>query len=108
LPIDSMIHNAKADDAVARALLAKGNPVLAHDRAEVRAEGRIEGKAEGRIEGKAEGKAEALIMVLIARGVVLDSASRTRILGEHDSRQLDRWIARAATCATIDELFSTA
>jgi hypothetical protein len=116
LPIDSMIHNAKADDAVARALLAKGNPVLAHDRAEVRAEGRIEGKAEGRIEGKAEGriegkaegKADALIMVLIARGVVLDGANRTRILGEHDSRQLDRWIARAATCATIDELFSTA
>jgi hypothetical protein len=89
LPIDSMIRNAKADDAVARALVAKGNPVLAHDRAE----------------GKVEGKAEALNMVLIARGVMFDSASRTRILGENDSQQLDRWILRAVTCTAICELF---
>jgi hypothetical protein len=47
-------------------------------------------------------------MVLIARGVVLDSASRARILGENDSQQLDRWILRAVTCSTISELFSGA
>jgi Uma2 family endonuclease len=92
VPVDSMIRDAKADDAVARALLAKGNPVLAHNRAE----------------GRVEGKAEALIMVLVARGVVLDRASRARILGETDSQQLDRWILRAVTCTTVGELFSDA
>jgi hypothetical protein len=30
LPINAMIHAAKADDAVQRALIAKRNPVLGH------------------------------------------------------------------------------
>jgi hypothetical protein len=133
LPIDSMIRNAKADDAIARALLAKRNPVLVQDRAKSRKEGLAKGRKEGRKEGLAKGrkeglakgrkegrkeglakgrkqgrvksKAEAVIMVLIARGVVLDRANRKRILGEHDSRQIDRWIVRAATCENVSELF---
>jgi Uma2 family endonuclease len=62
LPIESLIHSAKSDDAVARALLAKNNPVLAAYRAEgeakVRAEGLLEGRAEGLLEGRAEGRVE--------------------------------------------------
>jgi Uma2 family endonuclease len=114
LPIDAVIHAAKADDAVARALVARRNPVIeavrAQDRREGKAEGRTEGKAEGRTEGKAEGrtegKAEALLAVLAARGIALDRAMRDRILGERDPLRLDRWIARAATAATIADVLA--
>jgi len=31
-----------------------------------------------------------------------------RILSEQDPAQLDRWLAKAAICATVAELFTTA
>jgi Uma2 family endonuclease len=102
LPIHDMIHAAKADDAVQRALIAKGNPVLeAHV-----AKHREEAKAEGRAEGLTRGKAEALLAVLAARGIAVGDAERMQILGEQDPRQLDRWLAGAATCAAATELFT--
>jgi Uma2 family endonuclease len=113
LPINTIIHTARADDAVMRALIAKGNPVfeehVARHRDEARAEGIAEGKAEGIAEGKAEGiaegKAEALLAVLAARGIVVGEAERVRILGERDPQQLDRWLAGAVTCAVAAEMF---
>jgi Uma2 family endonuclease len=116
LPIEAVIHGAKADDAVQRALAAKRNPVLeairAEDRAEGKAEGRAEGKAEGRAEGRAEGKAEgraegkaeAVIALLVARGVLPDSAERDMILGERDLARLERWIVRAVACTSVADL----
>jgi len=94
LPIAALIHDAKSDDAIARALLAKRNSVLVLQRAEAQAE------------GKAEGKAEAVVVLLAARGIAVDGAARARILGERDPQQIDRWIARAATCAVLAELFA--
>ena len=97
LPIEALVHAAKADDAIARALLAKRNPVIeaarAHDRA----------AAEQK--GIARGQAESLIAVLDARRVALGSADRARILGERDPAILARWIMRAATCTEVAELF---
>jgi hypothetical protein len=102
LPIQAMIHAAKADDAVQRALIAKGNPVLeAHV-----AKHRDEAKAEGIQEGLTRGKAEALLAVLAARGVAVGDAQRVRILGERDPVQLDSWLTAAATCAEAAELFT--
>jgi hypothetical protein len=51
LPIEAMIHAAKADDAVARALLARHNPVLEARLAECHSEGVQEGLAEGLARG---------------------------------------------------------
>jgi hypothetical protein len=96
LPIEALVSTARADDVVARALLLKRNPVLVQKLAE--------GRAQGKVEGKVEGKAEALIMVLTARGLVIDEVTRTRLLGERDVDRLDRWIARATTCQTLAEL----
>jgi sugar diacid utilization regulator len=62
-------------------------------------------RAQDRVEGKREGLAEALIAMLDARGVAMDSADRERILNEHDLATLTRWIARAVTCADIAALF---
>ena len=92
LPIEALVSTARADDDIARALLLKRNRVL------------LQKLAEGRAEGKAEGKAEALLMVLTARGIVIDEVTRTRLLGERDAERLDRWMARATTCQTLAEL----
>jgi Uma2 family endonuclease len=120
LPIATFIHTLKADNAVAAALLAKGNEVLeakaeidratgwAAGHAEGWVEGRAEGHAEGWVDGHAEGaiagKAQAVIAILEARGTSLDPTTRERISAERSVDRLDRWIARAATCTTSDEL----
>jgi len=103
LPVAAMVHAAKADDAVARALVARRNPVIEAVRAEDRAASKAEGKIEGKIEGKAEGKIEALIAILAARGID-PGAARDRIVEERDPHRLDRWIARAATASTLAEV----
>ena len=99
LPIEAMIRAAKADDAVQRALIAKGNPVLKAHVAQHR--------EEARTEGLARGKAEAVLEVLAARGIAVGDVARVRILGERDPVQLDRWLAGAALCAELAELFAT-
>jgi hypothetical protein len=108
LPIKALIHSMKADDTIARALIAKCNPVIAANDAEARAEGKAQGKLEGRLEGLAQGQAEglarAVIAVLANRGVALDPAERDRILGERDLAQLERWLVRSTSCATAAEL----
>ena len=94
LAIGQLIRSAKIDDAVARALIAKRNPVIEAVR------------AEGRAEGHAAGKAEAVVALLAARGVALDSADRDRILRERDPERLARWIGRAVACGSAAELFA--
>jgi Uma2 family endonuclease len=90
LPIATLIRDARTDDPVARALLAKHNPVLVQNRAE----------------GRAEGRAEAVIVLLTARGIAVDTATRARILAERDAQRLDRWIVTAARCTLAAELFA--
>jgi hypothetical protein len=110
LPITALIHSAKADDAVARALVAKRNPVIeairAEDRAESSAEGKAAGIAEGKAAGIAEGKAEAVVALLVARGVSLDRRERDLILGERDPARLERWIVRAIACTSVAALLA--
>lgn len=62
------------------------------------------GEARGRAEGLAEGKASAILAFLAARGLPVDDATRARIEGCDDPATLDRWIARAATAATAQEV----
>jgi Uma2 family endonuclease len=102
LPIAALLSAARADDAIARALLAKRNPVLEKARAQDRAQGRARGRAEGHVRGAAE----ALLVVLAARGIEATAADRVRILVEQDPARLSRWIERAATCTRIAEVFT--
>jgi Uma2 family endonuclease len=92
LPVHDLVSAAKADDAVARALLAKGNPVL------------LEALEEARHEAKAEGKAEAIVAVLAARGLTIDGATAKRIRALRDPDELDRRLAIAVRCADVAEL----
>jgi hypothetical protein len=90
LPVAALIHSAKPDDAVARALVAKRNPVIEALRAEE----------------QRRGKAEAIIAVLAARDVPLKRTERDRILSEPELARLERWLARAATCKSAAGLFA--
>jgi len=60
LPVDALSVAAKADDAVAAALLAKKNPVLEAALQRAKTLGVVKGKTEGLREGLREGKAEGL------------------------------------------------
>ena len=116
LPLDALVHMAKSDDAVARALLAKKNPVIdaairegrveaaAKGRADGEAKGRAEGEAKGRAEGEAKGKADALLKLLRARALRVSSRDRARISSCVDGRRLDRWIRRAVTARTVRDV----
>ena len=64
-----------------------------------------EGEAEGKAEGEAEGKADALLSFLSARKLPATKRERQKILACRDLAQLDRWIAQAASVATVAELF---
>ena len=104
LEVEALFDAAAADDAVARGLLARGNPVIEEARQKDKAEARTEGKAEGRAEGKAEGRAEAILEVLEARGLSPSEALRRRILGTQDLDQLRRWLLRAPLADSADEI----
>jgi hypothetical protein len=103
LPIEALVHAAKADDAMARALLAKQNPVLEA----ALASQRVEGKRVGLAEGKRAGLAEALIAVLEARGLGLEPTEVARIHAEEDAATLHRWLTRAATCSNARDLLDS-
>jgi len=75
--------------------------------AESEERGRIEGKAEGIVEGEAKGKAEAILAILAARGIAVDSGMRDRILTCRDRATLELWIARATTAPSAEAVIIT-
>ncbi len=46
-----------------------------------------------------------MLTVLAARGIAVDEAARARIAGCSDLEQLDVWVRRAVTVASVQELF---
>jgi Uma2 family endonuclease len=94
LPLAALVSAVKADDAMARALLGKHNPVL---------EAAL---SNSRRAGKIEGKAESVLRVLEARSITLSAGDRVRILQVQDAAVLDAWLRRAATCNDAAELFT--
>ena len=62
------------------------------------------GYEEGIEKGKTAGIAESVLAFLSARNIPVDPRVRARILGCQDRTQLDRWIARAATAQSADEV----
>jgi hypothetical protein len=93
---------ASVEDAMARALLAKDNPILTDA-----LRGRhAEGVEAGREEGRREGRIEALLLILAARGLAA-SADQQRTIAIADPTQLDGWLVRAGSCGSVDELLSS-
>jgi len=61
---------------------------------------------QGEHKGKIEAKIEAILAFLAARGVAVSDDLRARIEACRDAAVLDRWIVRAATAASAEEIFS--
>lgn len=61
----------------------------------------------GRAEGKAEGKAEDILHILEARGLVVSTEQRARVLAATDIALLDRWLVRSVTVSSVDEVFAS-
>lgn len=57
-----------------------------------------------RDEGRAAGKAEAILSVLDARGIAVADDVRKRILSCSELEVLERWLRRATTAASADEI----
>ncbi len=64
------------------------------------------GKVEGKIEGKVEGKVEAILAVLAARGIPVGDKALAFIEKCNDPLVLNRWIARAATMVSVEEVIA--
>jgi hypothetical protein len=63
-------------------------------------------EARGKTEGKTEGKAEFLLLVLDNRQVLVPDTAREQILTCTDTDQLERWLRRALTATTIDDVLT--
>lgn len=69
-------------------------------------QGELRGLEKGKAEGEAKGRAASVLAFLSARGMKVSEDQRKRIESCSDIPTLDRWIVRAATAPTIDEVLS--
>jgi Uma2 family endonuclease len=94
LPLRALVDTARADDAIAAALLAKKNPVI---------EGALhEAEARGEALGIHAGKVAALLAVLGVKGFALTEQDRERVR-KAGAPQLDAWLQRAVTASSLEE-----
>ncbi|MEP7122103.1 MAG: Uma2 family endonuclease [Byssovorax sp.] len=104
LPVRALVDAASAGDAVARALIAKKNPVIASALERAERKGKARGERSGQAAGQAKGRIESLLAVLAARGLKVRKKHEKRIRATRDDATLAAWLVRAVTCATVDDL----
>ncbi|HEY9014578.1 MAG TPA: Uma2 family endonuclease [Gemmatimonadales bacterium] len=92
LAVAALLDAALADNAVAEALLAKGNPVLQ----------KREAAAEAK--GEARGKAASILEILAAREIAVSPVQKQEILGCQDLDRLSLWLRRAALASSADDI----
>jgi hypothetical protein len=61
---------------------------------------------QGKAEGKVEGKAEALLVILQQRKLEISDEQRRQIAACPDVATLDRWLDRALSARSVDELLA--
>ncbi|WP_329097738.1 hypothetical protein OG979_19735 [Actinomadura citrea] len=76
------------------------------DNYEWQSEFAITHRAEGRAEGEVEGEVKALLLLLEARGLDVPEDVRSRVQGCTDLEQIERWIQRAVSADTAEDLFT--
>ncbi|GAA1527465.1 hypothetical protein [Nocardioides humi] len=57
--------------------------------------------------GAAQGKSQDVLLVLAAREITVPADVRDKVLATTDTDLLERWLRRAATAATLDEVFAS-
>ena len=98
LPIRDLVSATTTDNAVARALLHKGNPVL-RDKS---AKDREEGRAKGREEGRADGLARAVVEIVTSRGDKLSAEHREKLFAIRNETRLVALLRRVAAGEDLD------
>ncbi|HEX4959721.1 MAG TPA: hypothetical protein VF173_02695 [Thermoanaerobaculia bacterium] len=98
LVVAALLDAAVADNEVAEALVAKGNPVIQKREDAARNEGEALGVARGR--------AEDILKILELRSIPAGEAQRQEILRCRDLEQLDRWFGRALLAVFAGEVTS--
>jgi hypothetical protein len=104
LPVRALIDRVAADNAVARALSAKGNPAIK----KIYEQGEKAGYEQGEKAGYSralDGIRDILLMVFEARGLALDDAQRERIRVCSELSVLKQWHKRALHYGTATEVF---
>jgi predicted transposase YdaD len=96
--------------SIADSLIAKGRAAgLSEGRAaglsEGRAAGLSEGRAAGLSEGRAAGLSRAVLRVLEHRSVPVSEPVRARLEATRSEHQLQRWLERALTASSVDDVF---
>ena len=104
LEVQALFDAVAADNAVVSALDAKGNPKIEEIRAESRAEGEAAGEAKGRADGELAATAKAILSILKARGLEPSDTVQERVRSSTELDLLQRWLQRAATASSADEL----
>ncbi len=108
LPVAALLDAIDTDDEVARALVARNNPVIESFGETSRAGGLEEGWSAGRqqgwLAGVARGQAEAILRVLAVRNLLVSESQRERILAEREATRLTTWLDNALRCDTVDQL----
>jgi len=112
LSVRALLDAAETDNGVARALLAKKNPVLEAAQKKHHEEGLEKGIEKG-IEqgiekgierGILEGKVSAILALLDARGLPVTPALRRTISTCSDATLIDTWLKRVATATSAAEV----
>ncbi|WP_149184887.1 hypothetical protein [Streptomyces sp. TRM49041] len=62
-------------------------------------------REEGREQGRVQGEAKALLLILEQRGIAVTDEAHERIAGCEDPEIMERWLARALTVTTAEEIF---
>jgi len=70
------------------------------------AEGETAGFSRGETAGFAKGKVQAVLAILAARGIPVSSDARAFVEACKEAAMLDRWIARATTAASVEEVIA--
>ncbi|WP_344125663.1 hypothetical protein [Luedemannella flava] len=65
-----------------------------------------DGVAQGEAQGEARGEALAVLKVLDARGIEISDAARAQIAECTAVDQIDLWLRRVATVASVEELLA--
>lgn len=108
LPLAALLDPALAREAITRALEAKDDPIIVEikERSEKRGrtQGRAEGEKRGRAQGQAEERVESILTVLSARGFVVSDEMRERIRATTELKTLKRWLRRAVSASSLDEV----
>ncbi|MGE5786424.1 MAG: Uma2 family endonuclease [Myxococcales bacterium] len=91
LPIETLVSTSSADDAVAAALVAKGNPIIEHTVAK----------------GRREGQVQLILGVLRARGLPVSDELRQQIVACGDIEKLTKLLEASLTAQSADALLIT-